>query len=119
MPRYWAVRVPLVPWSDIKFDVCEANDGEVELTRDVHVNGRAERQIGMLCVTQYRRDVALGLIAIRCERHGDQLIPLTCAIPETPAAVIAEPPPVQSNPVRRRYRDDDYVGPMPSNGDEA
>lgn len=120
MPRYWESRYPLVPWSDVEpSDLREANEGDLELVRDLLIEGQAERHIGMLCVGQYDRSMALGLIAIRCERHGAQLVPLTCAIPETPTAVVRQPvsAPVQSNPVRRSYRDD-VIGDF-SEGDGA
>lgn len=110
MPRYWPTRRPLVRWGDIDgSDLKEANHGQIELCRDVQVDGRPERHIGMLVVGQYERSLALGLVALRCERRGESLIPLTCSIPETPATVVPTPAPVpaQSNPRRRTTRHDD------------
>lgn len=102
--KYWPERVPNVPWSDIELSDCrEANKGEVELYRDTQVHGRAYRQIGMHVVGQYDRALSLGLVCLRCERHGDTLIPLTLSIPETPAVVLN---PVQRNPQRHPYRHD-------------
>lgn len=111
MARCWSRLHPLVPWGDIApSDVREANEGQVELYRDLSIDGRPERHLAMLVVGQYDRSLALGLVAVRCERHGEQLIPLTCSIPETPATAIAvrEPCPLQSNPRRvTRWRDED------------
>lgn len=95
------VRVPLVPWSDIEpSDLCEANGGDLEMYRDTRVGPVAERQLAMVVVGQFDRGIALGLIAVRCERHGGRLIPLSLQIPETPIVVN-----VQSNP--RRQADGD------------
>lgn len=91
MPKFWRTFEPLVPWDCLESSDCkEANDGELELYRDTHVNGQAQRQIGMMAVGQFDHSLVLGLVAIRCERRGDQLIPLTLSIPETPAAIVAE-----------------------------
>ena len=52
--------------------------GDPEYTRDVY----RERHLGLLIRGEFV-DV-LGLLAIRCERHGDRLTPLTMCIAETP-----------------------------------
>ena len=111
MPRYEDARVPNVPWSGIeRSDLYRANDGELELYRDVQIDGHSERHLAMLVIGQYDHSMALCLVAIRCERHGEHLVPLTCSIPETPAAVVREPvaTPAQSNPRRRRRDDADF-----------
>jgi hypothetical protein len=98
----WAERYPLVPWSDIARDLYEANNGEVELYRDTHSGTQAERQIGVHVVGQYDSSVSLGLVAIRCERHGERLVPLTISIAETPPFIDTRSPILiaHSNPVR-------------------
>ncbi len=100
------VRVPLVPWSDIEpSDLCEANGGELEMYRDTRIGSVAERQIGMVVVGQFNRGIALGLIAVRCERQGAKLIPLSLQIPETPIAISPRESALHSNP--RRQADGD------------
>jgi hypothetical protein len=97
MPKYWPDRVPLVPWGDMEPSDCrEANSGDIELTRDIHVNGRAFRQIGMHVIGQYDNSLSLGLICLRCERKGETLIPLSLSIPETPVVHA----PTRRNPTR-------------------
>lgn len=102
----WSIRVPNVPWSDIEAsDLREANDGEPELYRDTH-DGSPERQLGLHVVGQYDSHLSLGLIAVRCERRGTQLIPMSMAIAETPPFIDTSQPALaclQSNP--RRHGD--------------
>lgn len=107
----WEPRVPLVPWSDIEAsDLTEANNGEPEMYRDTH-DGKPERQLGLHIVGQYDPLLSLGLIALRCERHGTTLIPISMAIAETPPFVDTRQPVlagVQSNPRRTMERPPDY-----------
>lgn len=112
MPKFWPERVPNVQWDVIEpSDLREANNAELELYRDTQVNGHAERQIGMHVLGTYDPSLSLGLVCLRCERHGDTLIPLTMCIPETPmvtpsAEMFAQ---VQQSPRRHPYRTDaDY-----------
>lgn len=78
-------RVPLVPWSEIEAsDLCEANSGHIEYCRDTQRNGAAERHLGMHVLGTYDHSLSLGVIAMRCSRHGAKLIPLSLAIADTP-----------------------------------
>ena len=52
----------------------------VELVRDTYT----ERQFGLLVRGQAVKAPVLGLIAIRCKRHGERVEPLTLSIPDTP-----------------------------------
>lgn len=102
----WEIRVPNVPWSDIEAsDLCEANQGELELYRDTQVGPLAERHVGMHVVGQYDSWLSLGILAIRCERKGRTLIPVSMAIADTPPAHPALLC-VQSNPQRHADPDD-------------
>ena len=62
-----------------------------------------ERHVALSVVGTY--GVSLGLLAIRCERRGASLLPLTLSIADNPIPV----DPLQSNP-RRRWDDDDNDG---------
>lgn len=56
-----------------------------------------ERQIAMHVTGSVHPSLSLGMVAVRCERRGEQLIPLTLSIPETPIVVRGQRP----------YSDDD------------
>lgn len=104
----WPIRVPNVPWSDLAPDLVEAAD--VEMSRDTHF-GKPERHLGLHVVGQYDRGLSLGLIALRCERHGAKLVPISMAIAETPPFIDTRQPTLvgaQSNPVRYHERPTDY-----------
>lgn len=77
-------RYTLVPWQILDSDLVE--QGEPELVRDLH----QERQLGLHVLGSC--GVSLGLIAIRCERKGETLTPLTLSIPETPIVIEPKPP---------------------------
>ena len=96
-PRIWSH----VPWWLPHEDLVEADDGEIAFVRDLSVEGRAERHLAMHVVGQFDRGLSLGLVAIRCERKGGQLVPLGIAIPETP--VVVEVMVSQQNPQRVRH----------------
>jgi hypothetical protein len=74
----------LVPWWLEHADVNAADEGQLALSSDVMKDGQPQRLLAMHVVGQIRRDVSLGLVAIRCERHRGELIPLTLCIPDTP-----------------------------------
>lgn len=84
-------RYARVPWSEIEqSDLIE--QGKPELVRDC----RRERHLGLNIKGQYVH--SLGILAVRCERYGDDLFPISMAIapdkwemPETPAPVPAKP----------------------------
>lgn len=59
----------------------------VELVRDT----ATERHFGLVVKGQAQIPPTLGLIAIRCRRHGEQLEPLTLSIPDTPAVAVRVP----------------------------
>lgn len=84
----------LVPWWLPDSDLRPANNGEFELSRDLQRNGKPEKQIGLHVWGQSDHPPSLGMIALRCERHGEQLIPLTLQIPETPMVTERKPEPV-------------------------
>jgi len=71
-----------VPWWLPDTDLCEADEGELSFRRDTTRRGRAECQIAMHVVGQFDRRLNLGLVALRCERRGAQLVPMTLSIPE-------------------------------------
>lgn len=52
--------------------------------RDTLLYGQSGRQVALHVIGQYDRSLSIGLIALRCERRGEQTIPLTLSIPETP-----------------------------------
>lgn len=105
--RHWQVFYSLVPWWLPDTDLVEADNGELAYTRDLRtITGRAERHLAMPVVGQYDRGCFLGLIAIRCERRGSSLVPMACAIPETPIVEVRAP----RNPYRFHgygYAEDD------------
>ena len=72
----------------------------VELLRDT----ATERQFGLVVRGQavYKPPV-LGLIAIRCARHGEHVVPLTLSIPETPVVDAPREVPMQSYVRRKKY----------------
>ena len=74
--RHWTRFWSKIPWSLPDSDLCEANRGELELYRDCQINGRPQRQIAMHVVGSCNPNLSLGLVAIRCERHGDGTEPL-------------------------------------------
>lgn len=95
-------RLSLVPWWLPDSDLREANDGEAELVRDLVRNGKPERQFGLQVFGQATAPPSLGLIAIRCQRRGGTVTPLTLSIPETPMVVEAREP--ATVPIRVRLR---------------
>lgn len=67
------LRYALVPWSDVApSDLKE--QGTPELVRDC----RRERHLGLCVRGEYVRH--LGILAVRCERYGDDLYPISLAI---------------------------------------
>ena len=98
-----------VPWLIPHEDINPADDGELSYVRDVRVAGCVERQLAMVVTGQYDRSLCLGLVALRCEKHGDAVVPLTLSIPDTPIASMPERKPAMnvallSNP--RRHDDE-------------
>lgn len=73
-----------VPWWLERSDLNEANGGDPEFTRDLQVNGHAEKHFGLVVTGQINWSVVLGMIAIRCEREGTTMRPISLSIPDTP-----------------------------------
>ena len=88
MPRHWSRHYSRVPWEIPDSDLCEANRGELEMYRDCRINGQAQRQLAMHVTGSVNPSLSLGLVAVRCERIGDSLIPRTLSIPDTPSVTI-------------------------------
>jgi hypothetical protein len=84
-------RYAKVPWGDIReSDLRE--QGEPEFVRDVD----EESHIGLHVRGTY--GITLGMLAVRCERHGNGLVPLTMAIADVPLVVdVVEIPALQSS----------------------
>jgi hypothetical protein len=103
-------RFSSVPWWLPDSDLRTANHGEAELRRDLVRNGKPERQLGLHVWGQADAAPSLGVIALRCERHGERLVPLTLSIAETPIMFERKPVAVlvtlQSNPRRLIQKDD-------------
>jgi hypothetical protein len=100
-PRRWS----RVPWWLFDSDLWPVNDGKPELTRDLRTpEGQPQRHLGLRVTQQFHPGETLDWLAIRCERRGERLIPISMAIPESPIELppIGEP---QSNP--RRFEQDD------------
>jgi hypothetical protein len=68
-----------IPW-DRDLEASDLTPAGTLLTRDTRVYGQAERHLAMPVIGTFGG--ALGLVAIRCAKHGERLIPLTSAIPE-------------------------------------
>ena len=71
----------MYPWHIEDSDLVEA--GDPELVRDL----ASERQIGLHIVTSCPCRLSLGVLALRCERKGATVIPLTLSIADTPIAM--------------------------------
>jgi len=50
--------------------------------RDIILDNRPQRHIGLHVVGTYDAGLSLGMVAVRCERKGATVIPLTLSIPE-------------------------------------
>jgi hypothetical protein len=68
-----------IPW-DRDLEASDLTPAGTMLTRDTRLFGHAERHLAFPVTGTF--GVALGLLALRCARHGERLIPLTSAIPE-------------------------------------
>jgi hypothetical protein len=102
-PRRWSK----VPWWLLDSDLCPAHEGEPDLTliRDLRTpEGQPQRHLALQVMRQYKPGELLGLVAIRCERRGERLTPISMAIPDGPIEV-PEVDGLQSNP--RRFEHDD------------
>ena len=76
LPRY-----VLVPWGDVEpSDVREAQSGILQ--RDTRYYGATERQYALHVLGSYDASLSLGLVAIRCQRIGPRVDPLTLSIPD-------------------------------------
>lgn len=77
LPRYTRA-----PWHIEPSDLRESESGY--WSRDVVMSftGRRERQYALHITGSVRPDLSLGLLAIRCERVGSLVRPLTLSIPE-------------------------------------
>lgn len=92
-----ARRYTTCPWNLPDSDLVP--QGDPELVRDLH----QERQLALHVLGTH--GVSLGLIALRCERHGELLTPLSLCIPDTPIVTMPAPAPAMnlallSNPRR-------------------
>lgn len=100
-PRRWS----LVPWWLPNSDLWPANR-KLDLSRDCRtLEGQPQRHLALYVTQQHRPGQMLGLLAIRCERRGERITPISLSIPES--AIIV--PPVtewQSNPRRTQDGDD-------------
>ena len=67
-----------VPWLIADSDLRPIS---AELVRDT----ATEHQVGLVVYGQAPSHPVLGLIAIRCRRHGAQIEPMTLSIPDTPS----------------------------------
>lgn len=104
--RYRQRRWSRVPWWLPDSDLWPANDGKAELTRDCRTpEGQPQRHLALHVTQQYRPGQTLGLVALRCERRGERLIPVTLSIPESPI-ILPSVTDWQSNPRRTDERDD-------------
>lgn len=87
MGRY-AAFFSTVPWWLPDSDLREADGGEPALRRDLLVNGKAERHFGLHVWGQVEPcPPSLGLVAVRCERQGSTVIPISLSIPDTPITI--------------------------------
>jgi hypothetical protein len=72
----------LCPWWLEHTDLNPADGGEIQ--RDSLVNGSSERQFGLVVHGTFDATLVLGMIAIRCERKGDQVTPLSMMWADVP-----------------------------------
>ncbi len=89
-------RYQLAPWGDVQNSDLRPMGRLGVYSRDL----AHERHVALSIVGTY--GIALGLLAIRCERRGASLIPISLYIADSP--ILVEP--LQSNP-RRRWDDGD------------
>lgn len=77
IPRYTKV-----PWGDLEpSDVRSGQSGYFQ--RDSRSYGLCERQVALAVIGSYDPSLYLGMVAIRCNRQGAYLEPLTLSIPDT------------------------------------
>jgi hypothetical protein len=73
------------PWCILESDLCPANHGKPEFTRDVRTpEGQPQRHLALHVTQQFHPGASLGLVALRCERRGTKLIPISLSIPDSP-----------------------------------
>ena len=96
----------LCPWLVAEEDVNSAESGL--FSRDLQVQGQAQRHYGLSVLGSYDHSLTLGMVAIRCERSKGQMIPLMLALVDAPPVEIRTPTmelsSLQSNP--QRHADD-------------
>lgn len=92
-----------VPWFIDEIDINPAESGL--FTRDLSVDGEAQRHFGLPVLGQFDVGLSLGMVALRCERKGAEIIPLALACVDTPPVEARTPTMdmrlLHRNPVRR------------------
>lgn len=72
----------MVPWFIEDADVNPAESGL--FSRDLSLDGQAQRHFGLPVLGQFDASLSLGMVAIRCERNKGVIVPLALALVDTP-----------------------------------
>jgi hypothetical protein len=107
------------PWLVAEDDINPAESGV--FARDLSVDGQAQRHYGLPVLGQFDSSLSLGMLALRCERKGSLLMPLSLALVDTPPTEERHPAMdlrlLQRNPARHLDHDDN--GANVDDGDMA
>jgi hypothetical protein len=94
------------PWFIADEDVNPAESGL--FSRDLSLDGQAQRHFGLPVLGQFDPSLSLGMVAIRCERAKGLIVPLALALVDSPP-VEARTPMMDLRLLARhpnRWRDD-------------
>ena len=94
-------RYARVPWRQADIAQHDLEPAGTEFRRDHRERGRSERHFALPIAGQagLQEGPHIGLLAVRCERHGEWVLPLTCSIVDD-----VEDVPLQRGP--RRFSDE-------------
>jgi hypothetical protein len=101
----------LCPWFIAEEDVNAAESGL--FSRDLQLEGQAQRHYGLQVLGTFDHSLALGMVAIRCERKKGQMLPLALALVDSPPVDTRTPAmdlTLLSAPVRREFHDGNDLG---------
>ena len=101
----------LCRWFIEEEDINPAESGL--FSRDLQLHGQAQRHYGLQVLGTFDHSLNLGMVAIRCERHKGQMIPLALAWVDAPPIETRTPVmdlTLLSAPVRRVVHDANDLG---------
>lgn len=82
--RTFPVRVCRVPWDQVIAPSDLVPQASV-FSKDCRPDGKPERHYGLPVIGTF--GISLGILGIRCERRGEQVIPLSLMIADEPFSV--------------------------------